>query len=145
MRRKIVFVIMAVLASAFGLQALTVSQLRCEGLTNPQGIDVTEPRLSWILNSDASEQRQAAYQILVASTAKNLKANNGDLWDSGEVSSDRSIENVYAGAELTSRTQCFWKVRVWDKDGKVSDWSEPAQWTMGLLAPEDWGKAQWVG
>jgi alpha-L-rhamnosidase len=145
MRRKIVLVVMAVLASAFGLRALTVTQLRCEGLTNPQGIDVTEPRLSWILSSDARDQRQTAYQILVASTAKNLKADNGDLWDSGEVSSDSSIENVYSGAALKSRAQCFWKVRVWDKDGTVSDWSEPAQWTMGLLAPEDWGNAQWVG
>src|SRR5579859_4070684 len=132
-RLKIILVIMAVLASAFGLRAFTVTQLSCEGLTNPQGIDVTEPRLSWILNSDAQGQRQTAYQILVASTARNLKADKGDLWDSGEVSSDRSIENVYAGAELTSRAQCFWKVRVWDKDGNVSDWSEPAQWTMGPL------------
>jgi len=39
---------------------------------------------------------------------------------------------------------CYWKVRVWDKDGNVSKWSEPAQWSMGLLKPGDW-KAKWIG
>src|SRR5215472_839275 len=67
---KFTLAIMAGLASTLSLQALTVTQLRCEDLTNPQGIDVTEPRLSWILSSDANDQRQTAYQILVASTAK---------------------------------------------------------------------------
>ena len=145
MKFRVIFVVMAVLASAFSVRALTVTQLRGEGLTNPQGIDVTEPRLSWILNSDAHDQRQTAFQILVASSEKNLKADKGDLWDSGKVASDKSIQNPYGGAALTSRAQCFWKVRVWDKDGKVSGWSEPAQWTMGLLTPADWGNAQWVG
>jgi alpha-L-rhamnosidase len=144
-RLGITLVIILGFASALQLQALTVSQLRCEDLDNPQGIDVTRPRLSWILNSDENDQRQTACQILVASTAKNLKANKGDLWDSGKVLSDQSIQNPYAGVPLTSRMQCFWKVRVWDKDGRVSDWSKPAQWTMGLLKPADWGNAQWVG
>ena len=144
-RLKIAFLLYSAITFAFGLQAFTVSQLRCEDLENPQGIDVTEPRLSWILNSDGKDQYQTAYQILVASTAKNLKANKGDLWDSGKVSSDQSIQNPYAGVPAASRAQCFWKVRVWDEYGKVSAWSEPAQWTMGLLTPADWDNAQWVG
>jgi alpha-L-rhamnosidase len=142
---KIILVIISSLVPAFGLHAITVSQLSCEDLTNPQGIDVTAPRLSWVLNSNENDQRQTAYEILVASTAKKLKANQGDLWDSGEVLSDQSIQNPYTGAPLTARAQCFWKVRVWDKDGKASAWSEPAQWTMGLLTLSDWDNAQWVG
>ena len=42
-----------------------------------------------------------------------------------------------------SQMVCHWKVRVWDKDGKASDWSQPALWSMGLLKPEDW-QAKWV-
>jgi hypothetical protein len=38
----------------------------------------------------------------------------------------------------------FWKVRVWDANGKVSGWSQPAAWTMGLLDKTDW-QAQWIG
>jgi hypothetical protein len=45
---------------------------------------------------------------------------------------------------LQSRQQCFWKVRIWDQTGKVSSWSNPAQWSMGLMEPADWS-ARWIG
>ena len=123
--------------------ATTVGNLRCESLENPLGIDVTQPRLSWQLNSTERGQKQTAYQILVASSEKNLAKGKGDLWDSGKILSDQSIQVDYAGKPLESRAQCFWKVRVWDKDGKMSE-SKPALWTMGLLRAEDWN-AKWIG
>ena len=58
--------------------------------------------------------------------------------------SDESVNIVYKGKPLTSRQDCWWQVRVWDNKGKVSDWSEPAFWSMGLLKPEEW-KAKWIG
>ena len=122
------------------LAAVTVGELRCENLENPQGIDATQPRLSWKLHSNARDQMQTAYQILVASSQKDLSANKGDLWDSGKISSDQSIQIPYAGKPLAARAECFWKVRVWDQDGKVSDWSKPAQWTIGLLSPRRLGR-----
>jgi len=132
-----------------GCQALsnnniTVKEVRCEYLNNPLGIDVTNPRLSWILESDQRGQKQTAYQILVASSIDNLNANTADLWDSGKVDSDQSIQVVYAGKKLNSQDDCYWKVRVWDKDGKVSAWSEPARWSIGLLNSSDW-KGKWIG
>ena len=124
--------------------AVTVGALRCEQLENPSGIDATPPRLSWILNSTERNIKQTAYQILVASSLSGLKSDHGDLWDSGKVASDDSILVAYAGKPLASRTDCFWKVRVWDANGKVSAWSRPAAWSMGILAPEEW-HAQWIG
>jgi alpha-L-rhamnosidase len=122
----------------------TVSELRCQHLENPLGIDATQPRLAWILNSGERDQRQTAYQVLVASNTARLKANVGDLWNSGKVDSDQSFEVPYAGKALVSNEQCFWKVRVWDKDEKASAWSGPAEWSMGLLQPSDW-QAHWIG
>src|SRR5258708_812929 len=123
---------------------VTVGDLRCEHLDNPQGIDATQPRLSWMLQSNERGVKQTAYQILVASSVAKLKSDQGDLWDSGKVSSDESVLVAYAGKPLASRTECFWKVHVWDTDGKVSAWSQPASWTMGILDPGEW-HAQWVG
>ena len=40
--------------------------------------------------------------------------------------------------------ECWGKVKVWDRDGNPSEWSEPTRWTMGLLKREDW-KAKWIG
>jgi alpha-L-rhamnosidase len=117
--------------------------LRCEYLTEPLAIDAAKPRLSWVLQSDGRGQRQTAYQALVASTPESLAADRGDLWDSGKVASDRSIHVEYGGVPLHSRMRCYWKVRVWDKDGRRSPWSGPASWTMGLLHASDWG-AVWI-
>jgi alpha-L-rhamnosidase len=121
-----------------------VADLRCEYLVNPIGIDVAAPRLSWILESGQRACVQNAYQVLVASSAETLHRNKGDLWNSGKVKSDQSNQIVYEGKPLKSRMCCYWKVRVWDNRGRVSDFSEPAAWTMGLLEPDDW-QAKWIG
>jgi len=124
--------------------------LRCEYRKNPVGIDVLQPRLSWILESTAPKARsqmQAAYQILVASNEELLHNNQGDLWDTGKVKSDKSIQVPYDGKPLTPQArgkQVWWKVRVWGNNGKPSAWSERAFWSMGLLKADDW-KGKWIG
>jgi len=120
-----------------------VVDLRCEYMSNPLGVDVTQPRLSWKLESRWRGQKQTAYQVLVADSEGMLKDDRGNLWDSGKVASDQSIHVVYAGRPLTSRTRCYWKVRVWDIDDKTGPFSEIGTWDMGLLLPQDWN-AQWV-
>lgn len=124
--------------------SVTIANLTCEYLKDPSGIDQKKPRLSWRLGSGQRGQKQTAYHLLVASSRAKLDENKGDLWDSGKVKSDQSIQVDYNGKELESRMHCYWKVRVWDKNGKASVWSEPAGWSMGLLRSEDW-KAKWIG
>ncbi|PWU15122.1 MAG: alpha-rhamnosidase [Verrucomicrobia bacterium] len=123
---------------------LTANRLRCEYLENPLGIDAAKPRLSWIVDSRERAQVQTAYQILVASSDAKLKEDKGDLWDSGKVASDRTLYVPYGGKALGSTQRCVWKVRVWDRDGKVSTYSTPAFWEMGLLNPQDW-RGKWIG
>ena len=132
------------LAPALPLAAVTVGELRCEHRENPLGIDVPQPRLSWSLKSNERGVKQSAYQILVASSAADLRANRGDLWDSGRIASDAAVLLPYGGQPLASQAQCFWKVRAWDQNGKASAWSEPAYWTMGILSPSGW-RARWIG
>ncbi|MDR2472841.1 MAG: hypothetical protein LBD53_04645, partial [Tannerella sp.] len=62
--------------------------LTCEYLTEPLSIDAVQPRLAWkIKQTDNARkgQLQTAYQIIVASSAENLDADKGDLWNSGKV------------------------------------------------------------
>jgi alpha-L-rhamnosidase len=126
------------------VRAATVAEPRCEGRDDPAGIDVVQPRLSWTIRSERRGEVQSAYQILVAASPEALARDEGDLWDSGKVSSSRTYGVEYAGKPLASRTRCFWKVRVWDRDGQASAWSPPAHWSMGLLSRSDW-KAAWIG
>jgi hypothetical protein len=134
--------------------SLTVGALQCEyrsdrpatypdGRIPPMGIDAPKPRLSWQLRSDERGQRQTAYRVLVASSPAILAHDRGDLWDSGTVVSSRSIQVAYSGKPLVSEQWCYWKVRIWDHEGKPSEWSWPNAWEMGLLRPEDW-KAHWI-
>jgi alpha-L-rhamnosidase len=118
--------------------------LKCEWQSNPLAVNSTTPHLSWTLVSTERDQYQTAYQVLVASSLSRLAAENGDLWNSGKVDSSRTIEIAYQGKPLASRETCYWKVRVWDKEGHPSPWSAPAYWTEGLLKPSDW-TAQWIG
>jgi alpha-L-rhamnosidase len=120
--------------------AVMVSGLQCEYLTDPLGIDVQTPRFSWKL-SDADHargQKQTGYRVLVASSPGLLEEGRADIWDSGQVLSPQSALVPFAGKDLTSGQDCFWKVRVLDKDKKPSDWSSPARFSMGLLEADDW-------
>jgi len=124
--------------------AIGVTDLRCEMLYNPQGIGTIYPRLSWQITSDQRNTVQTAYEVIVASSKQILALNEGDLWDSRKTISDKSIMVDYAGKPLISRSQCYWKVRVWTNKG-VSEWSnQPANWSVGLLNSTDW-QAKWIG
>ncbi|HYW95574.1 MAG TPA: family 78 glycoside hydrolase catalytic domain, partial [Bacteroidales bacterium] len=119
-------------------------ELTCENQVNPEGINITSPHLSWILVSPARAATQTAWQILVASSPGKLDKNEGDLWNSEKQKSDQSVLVKYEGEALHSGMACYWKVRIWDQDGRISPWSETARWSIGLLNPEHW-KGKWIG
>ena len=143
MKRIAAAFVLTLCSLAYAQGAMTVSDLRCEYLTNPIGIDVKSPRLTWLLNSNQRGAAQSAYQILVASSAENLAKDQGDLWDSGKVPSDDTTHIAYAGKPLSSGQLAYWKLRVWDQNGQSSPYSDPASFEMGLLNSADW-KAQWI-
>ena len=112
----VLFAALALLACLPSAPAADPTNLRCEYLANPLGIDVEKPRLSWVIDDLKSASRgesQTAYQILVASSEALLKKDQGDLWDSGKVVSEQSIHLEYVGKPPVSCQPCFWKVRVW--------------------------------
>lgn len=142
-RRTAAVTILAALAAPGMLAAATVGRLRCEHRTNPEGIDVPRPRLSWVIESDEPGERQTAYRVLVASSRDRLDRDEGDLWDSGRVEAGDSVGVAYAGLPIPAHAACHWKVTVWGRGGS-SGWSEPARWSMGLLDPAAW-QATWIG
>lgn len=103
--------------------------LTVEYRENPIGIDAYAPRLGWKLPEGFD--RQSAYEI------------DSPHWKSGKIESDRQVSVPWKGARLSSGERVSWRVRVWD-GARVSDWSRPAAFTMGILRPEDW-RAKWIG
>ena len=122
--------------------------LTAEYRSDPVGLDCAAPRLSWKLTASSAKARnlrQTAYRILVASSVEKLSRGEGDLWDSGRVVSEQSLNVIYKGSPLKSSQRCYWKVCAWDNATAVpSAWSVPGQWVMGVVRPEDW-QAKWIG
>ncbi|HSC37348.1 MAG TPA: hypothetical protein VLD19_05745, partial [Chitinophagaceae bacterium] len=119
-----------------------IASLTCEGLTNPESIDATHPRLSWQIASEERNTSQTAYHLIVSSSPEKLARNEGDLWNTNKTPTNQSIHILYNGKPLSSRTTCYWKVKVFTNKGETP-WSAPAHWTRGLLNTSDW-KAHWI-
>jgi alpha-L-rhamnosidase len=122
--------------------AMTPENLRCEYRSDPLGVDNPRPRLSWTLKSDGKDEIQASYRVLVASSRASLDRNQGDLWDSGTVSSDQQNNIAYSGKLLVPGQVCHWKVAVASRNSKPV-WSRPATWEMGLIGVQAWA-ARWI-
>ena len=129
--------------AALAFEGNAPAHLQCEGMQEPLGIDITHPRLSWQLQDSRRGARQAAYEIRVASSPEALAQDRADVWDSGRVDSDQSVNVPYGGPAVESRRRYYWQVRVWDAQGQASSYSQASWWEMGLLSPDDW-KAKWI-
>jgi alpha-L-rhamnosidase len=120
-----------------------VGELKCEFQENPLGIVRERPLLQWKIQDDRRGAVQTAYQVIVAGSVKKIDQRKGDVWDTGKIVSDQSVHVEYNGPVLTSGKAYYWRVRIWDKDGEATAWSEPESWEMGLLNEDDW-QASWV-
>lgn len=130
----------ALLAGA--ASAVTVGDLRCEQRTEPLGIDVTSPRLSWRLLCDERGCRQTGYELRAAATAEAL-AGGPWLWQSGRVASAHCLGVPYVGPDPASGEIVWWQVRCWDQAGRATPWSDPTHFEMGLLSDDEW-QAEWL-
>lgn len=119
------------------------ADLRCEYLANPWGLDRPRPRFFWRLNHPERGQAQTAFQLLVSSDRSKLLDETGDLWDSGKIISEQNYHAAYGGHPLASFTRYYWQVRWWDRNDRVSPFSDIAWFETAALKSADW-QAKWI-
>ncbi|HVX25847.1 MAG TPA: family 78 glycoside hydrolase catalytic domain [Parafilimonas sp.] len=136
MRKNLALIFCSLFFTTTIFSQLTITNLLTENRINPIGIDATQPRFAWQLNSDKRNVMQTAYEIKITSGKKNI-------WSSGKVNDDSSVHVVYKGSPLQSNTKYTWHVRVWDNYNDASNWSEPAFFQTALFNTSDW-KAKWI-
>ncbi|MFA5816282.1 MAG: glycoside hydrolase family 78 protein [Bacteroidales bacterium] len=120
-----------------------VIRLRTEYQVNPVGIDVLQPRFSWVIKANVRDIRQIAYEVRVGLTIDKVKNGVPLFWTSKKVQSDESNQVVYKGPSLEPGKRYYWTVRIWDNQNHITDWSPISYLEMGLLKPADW-KASWI-
>ncbi|MBK8946288.1 MAG: family 78 glycoside hydrolase catalytic domain [Ignavibacteriae bacterium] len=125
--------------SIFAQENLKIRNLKCEYLSSPINIDVTNPRLSWIIKSEERGQTQTAYQIFVYSD----KELTSEVWNSGKIFSSDNSQIIYNGKNLKSNSQYFWMIKIWDKYAKEYKSGVEEFWTS-ILDSTLW-KANWIG
>ncbi|MDR0542595.1 MAG: family 78 glycoside hydrolase catalytic domain [Dysgonamonadaceae bacterium] len=144
--KKIYLILLLLLAAGYSYagELVSVVNLRCEYLTNPLGIDMQHPRLSWELSSQAKGKKQKAYRILVATDSLALEKDKANVWDTRKTAGNQTGLIAYNGKSLQANTLYYWKVCVWDEKGTLSAWSPIARFMTGPLSSAGW-KAQWIG
>jgi alpha-L-rhamnosidase len=125
------------------------TRLLMDLLSEPLALESRNPVMGWIVNDPDRDERQTAYQILVADSRAALESDHGNIWDSGKTLSAESSNVVYAGPPLAPDRVLFWKVRTWDKAGAPGLYSQPQMFATALrdrwLAKAIWGKTRQPG
>jgi len=105
--------------------------LMIEFIREPQHVLILDPRpeFSWIVPDNAGNQ--SAFQILVSSSKELLSNDKADLWNGARTAGSTSVEVQYSGEKLADNSTYFWKVRIWDRKGRPSSWSEIQSFKTG--------------
>ncbi len=141
----ITFLVLTFIFTACSSEGINLYDLKCENLLNPLGIDnTTPPRLSWKIKSAFNNTSQSAFQLLAATDPSLLQEDKANLWNSGKTVSGESVLVKYGGKPLEEGRTVYWKVRIWDQDGKVTSWSPVAMFSVGLSGNTGW-KASYIG
>ena len=130
------------------LQPFAPTGLLLELLAHPELSMITNPlpEFGWIVNSDKPGDFQVGYKIMVASSPELLKNDRPDMWDTGNVSTNQSINIKYTGKLLSSGTSYWWKVKTLNKISGESKWSIVQKFnTSDFNATRKWpGESKWV-
>ena len=122
---------------------LFITNPGCEYMTEAL-IDIQSPRFSWELESSQNGQNQKAWQIIVSTDKEKIEAGKGDVWDSGKKKGNETFGIKLPGNRLHSFDKYYWRVRVWNNEDHVSEWSRTASFITGAFDRSDW-TASWTG
>ena len=144
MKKSVLAILLLVLFTSCSTKThkISIDNLTCEYLKNPLGVDVSQPRFSWKIISEERGVSQSAYQIIVGENPDDVNNESGNIWDSGKVTSDATVNIEYNGQPLQSNKKYFWRVKVWSNSDDAI-WSESASFHTSILKEDKW-EAKWI-
>jgi len=131
-------------ASPVFCQPASIVNLLCNNGKSPGNIDNKPPRFSWQFKTSENGFSQSAFRLMLSDTYLSLKKGTANVWNSGKINTDQSINFPYGGKNLLSAKTYYWSVKAWDNHGKVYK-SYIDSFTTTLFDKNDWSQAQWIG
>ena len=131
------FLLLAVMMATPAFARLTVTKQTCnyqEGMAVVNDVAT----VGWQMVSDVNGDRQTAYQLVVRERITGRK-----VYDTKRVRSENSQHIPLPVLPFVSQGY-EWKVRVWDAQGKASEWSRGQTLRVALPA-EVMQSAKWIG
>ncbi len=119
----------------------TITDLRCEYLDSPLGIDTQSPRFTWKMVAAENGTMQSGYQLIVGMDSIQVLQGTGEVWDTKKVNSRDQLV-TYAGADLQPFTKYYWRVQAWDQEGSL-EVSKVSSFETGMMDPSNWSGA-WI-
>ena len=133
--------------NSFGQKNAPIGLL-CDLLPHPELSSITNktPDFGWIVNAEVKDDYQTAYKVQVATSASLLQEGHADLWDSGKITSNQSINIHYNGKGLQPHQKYYWRVCTSGRTGKQSAWSNIQRFnTSDFDLTRRWpGESRWV-
>ena len=117
-----------------------ISEITIAHELSPLGTDAANPQIAWKFTTDEQNFIQRTARITVGT-----KHNSADMWDSGELLTDRSIGIEYGGKPLQPCTRYYVSVASTSESGTVC--SGNTEFETGFLngGIEPWEGAEWIG
>src|SRR5690625_2939208 len=109
--------------------------LQCEDQTNPIGIDCPHPKFSFVIHSNQKSVLLKRYHIQISKTSD---FTDNVVWDTGVITSDKSVNIPYNGQPLKPHTRYYYRVKIWDNYGNRSDWSEHSFFETAFMHGTTW-------
>ena len=159
------FITLGLLSICLGISSKTeLANLKVEYQKAPLAVEVKSPRFSWQMTADDDLKgwRQTAYEIIVTDEK------GKQVWNSGVVKSDASLNVSYQGEALSPVTRYHWTLNVWNQ--KKEKLTATSSFETGLMMRDDynhsvtsllqrqvdaatdanarlkaWGEARWIG
>lgn len=121
--------------------SIKITNLRCEYLKSPIGVDSPSPRFAWEMNTDEYGISQVAYRLQILEEKDCLKQEKLPILYSETVNSNSN--NVqYNGESLKPFTRYYWQVSIKDN---LNRWtlSPIDSFETGMLDENNW-QGKWI-
>ncbi|PWG78642.1 alpha-L-rhamnosidase [Pararcticibacter amylolyticus] len=127
--------------AAFAAGEPSPVDLQCEHLVRPLGIDASKPRLSWRIEDSQGTAVQAACQVIVGTDSVEVTKGIGNMWNSGKLMTGNQMIS-YSGKVLNRFSSYFWRVELWDGQGKKLS-SAVSSFETGMMGNGGW-RGNWI-